>query len=77
MGRHSGLLLSVILTLNVAHARALDEAELATLRADRQGAAEQNAARVLARKSRGGEEPGRRANPPAIAGPDCHELVRQ
>jgi hypothetical protein len=50
MGRHSGLLLSVILTLNVAHARALDEAELATLRADRQGAAEQNAARVLARK---------------------------
>ncbi len=52
MGRCAGFLLSIILPIcfDVAHARALDEAELATLRAGKQGPAQQDAARVLARK---------------------------
>jgi ankyrin repeat protein len=52
MGRYAGFLLSLILPIcfDVAHARALDEAELATLRAAKQGPAQQDAARVLARK---------------------------
>jgi hypothetical protein len=52
MGRYAGFLLSLILPIcfDVAHARALDEAELATLRAGKQGPAQQDAARVLARK---------------------------
>jgi hypothetical protein len=52
MGRYAGFLLSLILPIcfDVAHARALDEVELATLRAGKQGPAQQDAARVLARK---------------------------
>jgi ankyrin repeat protein len=52
MGRYAGFLLSLILPIcfDVAHARALDEAELATLRAGKQGPAQQDAARILARK---------------------------
>jgi ankyrin repeat protein len=53
MGRNAGFLLSLILPIccfDVTYARALDEAELATLRAGKQGPAQQDAARVLARK---------------------------
>ncbi len=54
MVRYADFLLSLILPicLNVAQARALDEAELATLRADKQGPSQQYAARALARTAR-------------------------
>jgi ankyrin repeat protein len=52
MGRYAGFLLLLILPIcmNVARARSLDATELATLRAGKQGPAQQNAARMLARK---------------------------